>query len=354
MKHQYRHMIPQNIAPPGATAIVVCDASGNEVAHIPLGPLTPPSAVPLYSFGLMSDMHLYPIAAVAWKPERKLRAALTYMQSEGCVMVVHCGDITQTGFYRERTLDDGSTEVYYDPVQMQEYKTIREEFDIPVWGICANHESYCKSVSESMDDVEECMGICALSYTISSGESTDRNVQVAGIGDDLFILCGQPSAGYVMSDEDFQWLTETLAANEGRRCFVFIHSYMEEDAGDPADVRENSIFEHWGTSRTQKFVDLLRQHSDHVVLFHGHSHMKFVNQEYDPAANYTKKNGFHSVHVPSLGVPRDVDLVNNKSVDDPTASEGYIVDVHQECIVLRGWDFVGNAPAPLGTMRIEI
>lgn len=353
MRYIYRHLISQNLAPPGAQRIVACNAAGEQVCTISLGPLTPPAAQPLYSVGLASDIHLYPVAAVVWKPEKKFRAALGHWESEGCKMVVVSGDLSQTGFYRERTLEDGTTEKYYDPVQMQEYKTIREEFGIPVWALMGNHESYCRSVTDSLDDVEDVIGIRALSYTISGGEPTERNVHVDGLGNDMFILCGQPSPGFVMSDEDFQWLTETLAANAHRRCFLFVHSYIEEDAGDPADVRENSIFELWGATRKSEFMDLLRQYPN-VVLFHGHSHMKFRNQAHDAAANYTERNGFKSVHIPSLATPRDIDFGANKSVDDPNASEGYTMHVYADGVLLEGWDFIGNAPVPLGTLWIDV
>ena len=41
------------------------------------------------------------------------------------------------------------------------------------------------------------------------------------------------------------------------------------------------------------------------------------------------------------------------SVDDKTASQGYIVDVYDDCIMLTGMDFVGDVPVPLGVYRIE-
>ena len=82
--------------------------------------------------------------------------------------------------------------------------------------------------------------------------------------------------------------------------------------------------------------------------------MKFYNQEHDSTANYTERNGFKSVHIPSLATPRDIDFDNNKSVDDPNASEGYIVDVYPDGIHLRGWDFIANAPVPLGTLWIDV
>jgi hypothetical protein len=133
---------------------------------------------------------------------------------------------------------------------------------------------------------------------------------------------------------------------------VFIHAYIEEDSGDPMDVRENSIFDYWGVTKTTNFMNLLRQYPN-VILFHGHSHMKFENQEYDVNANYTDRNGFKSVHIPSVGNPRDINFDTMKSKDDNSASQGYIVDVYDGCVVLNGMDLINNEYVPLGVYKIE-
>ena len=351
MAYKYKHFIPQNTAPSGAKSIGVYNSNGEKVCSIPLGRMSPPTKEKLYSFGLVSDIHLYPVAAVEWYPERKFRNALTYFQSNGCAMCIVCGDLTQTGFYRERTLDDGTKEKYFDDAQMMEYKNIREEFTMPVYALCGNHENYNKNVTENLDELENVIGVRELSFSISNAIATNRNVQVTAIGNDVFILCGQPNAAYVMSDADFTWLSETLEANKDKRCFVFIHAYIEEDSGDPLDVRENSIFEHWGTTKKTAFINLLNQYNN-VILFHGHSHMKFKHQEHDVCANYTDKNGFKSVHIPSLATPRDINFDTMQSVDDRTASEGYIVDVYDNCIVLNGMDLINNEYVPLGVYKI--
>ena len=331
MAYKYEHFIPQNIAPSGAKYIGVYDGD-KRVLTIPLGGLTPPTGTKLYSFGLVSDIHLYPIAAVEWTPEVKFDNALTYFESKGCMFCVQCGDFTQTGLFLE------GDRVNMDTRQFAKYKEICDKHTIHIYGFCGNHESYMNPIANNPEELRYYTGT-DLYYSVEQGS-------------DLFILLGQPNPGYVMSDEAYNWLVATLEANTNKRCFVFVHSYIEEDSGDPCDVRENSIFEEWGVTRTDAFTNLLSQY-DNVILFHGHSHMKFQSQEFDTCANYTEKNGFKSVHIPSLGVPRDVDTVNKVSVNDNRASQGYIVDVYADCIVLNGMDFINNVPVPLGTYRIN-
>jgi UDP-2,3-diacylglucosamine pyrophosphatase LpxH len=334
MPYTYRHFIPENTAPKGAKKIGVYDANGKKVCTIPLGGLTPPNGEKLYSFGLLSDIHIYPIAAVAWHPETKFNNALTFFENEGCAFAAISGDLTQTGL----TLDDTTTGL--DTRQFAKYKEICDAHTVPVYAVCGNHESITNKDAYSMRNQRSLL----IEYT-----GNDLYYTVTQ-GDDLFIFVGQPDWDEVMGDDALQWLRETLESNTDKRCFVFIHPYIEEDSGDPLDVRENSIFDNWGAVKTKSFMDLMGQHKN-AILFHGHSHTVFESQELDKAANYTERNGFRSVHVPSLARP----LIVNKDgtyYNDDTAAQGYIVDVYEDCIVLRGWDFVNGVPVPHGTIKI--
>ncbi len=333
--YKYTHFIPENTAPVGAKEIGVYDGNGQKVTTIPLGRMTPPNKEPLYSFGLLSDIHLYPIAAVGWHPETKFDNALNYFESKGCAFVAVSGDLTQTGF----SLDDTTTGL--DTRQFAKYKDICDKHDIPVYGICGNHESITNKDAYAAENQRDLL----IEYT---GNDLFYTVEQ---GNDLYVFIGQPDWDVVMSDEEFSWLRETLESNTDKRCFVFIHPYMEEDSGDPLDVRENSIFDNWGVTKTNAFKDLLKQH-ENVILFHGHSHAVYESQELDKSANYTEKNGFKSVHIPSLARPLIVNA-DGTYYNDDNAAQGCIVDVYDDRIVLNGMDLINNKPIPLGTLKIN-
>ena len=344
MTYMYAHFIPQNIAPKGTKQIGIY--KGNErICSVPLDRMTQPATEPLYSFGILSDLHLFPLAAVAWTPETKFDNALTYFENQGCSFCVACGDLTNTGFYRRTEESTAGTE-YLDEHQFAKYKEICDKHAIPVYELCGNHESYYDMpITNNLDLLEKYTGKGELFYTVEQGN-------------DVFVLCGQNYGSSVMSDEEFTWLSETLEANRDKRCFVFIHSHIDdnveggvEDSGNPAFARENSIFGYWGKTKTANFINLMKQYPN-VILFHGHTHMMFEAQEFDGAANYSKKNGFHSVHVPSSGAPRRVVDEDGTWEAANTESQGYIVDVYEDCIVLNGMDLVNNKPVPLGTYKI--
>lgn len=327
MAYKYRHFIPQNTAPKGATQIEMYDSKGKNVCSIPLGGLTPPTEGKLYSFGLMSDMHLYK-SEPSWMANTKFDNALTYFENAGCVMCAHSGDSTNSGFYND---GDSAT---FDPAQFAKYKAICDRHTIPVYGICGNHESYMNPITNNLTELKAYTGT-DLYYTVSH-----RN--------DLFVFIGQPRNVIPMSDAALQWLYETLEANRNKRCFVFVHPDIS--SGNPLGAyTSNRLFDSWGT-KTTAFKKLL-VHYKNTILFHGHSHFLLECQKYDTLANYSENDGFRSVHVPSLSRP--CDIIDGVRTSQDIKSQGYIVDVYEDCIVLNGMDFIDNKPVPLGTYRID-
>ena len=347
MAYVYRHFIPQNTAPKGAKCIGVYDSKGNRVMSISLGGLTPPTGNPLYSFGIVSDLHISQNLNVASQPIPKFNNALTYFESQNCVFCIACGDLTNGGFYGRTDEADPST-TYFRADQFAKYKEVCDAHTIPVYEICGNHESYYgMSITNNLDKLQTYTGKNVLSYTVSHSS-------------DMFILCGQPRDSAVMSDEDFMWLGETLEANKDKRCFVFVHSHIDdnveggvEDSGNPAFARENSIFGYWGSTNRTNFINLMKQYPN-AILFHGHTHIKFEAQEFDKDANYTEENGFKSVHVPSLGAPRTLISGDGTWQGDDAGSQGYVVDVYDDCVVLNGMDFINGKHVPLGVYAIRL
>ena len=137
---------------------------------------------------------------------------------------------------------------------------------------------------------------------------------------------------------------------------------MREDSGAPCGARNNDIFSmSWGTTKTNSFKKMLSGYPN-VILFHGHSHMKFESQRYDANANYTEKNGFRSVHVPSLGDPRTLLNITGKWEEDKWGGQFYIADVYDDCVVLNGYYVYRDGisapemtvtPVMIGTYKIE-
>ena len=373
MKYEYTHFIPENVAPKGATRIVV-KKDGEKVCSIPasrFGSLTPPTGEPMYSFGLISDPHITPSSTL--KSERLEMALRFFSKIDGCAFVCDCGDSTNVGF----TVGDA-----VDVSQFAEYRRICDLFpSLPVYNIAGNHDHFNAQLTGDYSPTlptettlpdgtvypagtplltlyEHYTGHGITYEVIKKNEVTQE--------EDVFLFVGQPTNGVPMSYTDRDWLVAKLAEHAGRRCFVFVHSFLDdgaeggiEDSGNPCYARDNSIFNSWNASTTQSLMNAFAAHG-RVILFHGHSHMMFEAQEFDKNANYTNRNGFHSVHVPSVGNPRwlkgDDGTWTDKESKAPVVPQAYLVDVYEDCVVLMGVSFVGDqaVPVAVGTYRIGI
>lgn len=327
MRCEYNKFIPQNIAPKGAIQIGVYDSSGIRKVAIPLGHLARPTGIKLYSFGLLSDLHC---AGNNSTEGTRLDNALTYFEEQGCSFCCHSGDMTNIGFWYNST----DTEMYL--TQFEEYKSVREKHpNLPLYGICGNHENYNKSITENLTELEQYAGI-TMYYSITKGN-------------DVFIFLSQPAGNKPMTDEALQWLYEMLESNRNKRCFVFVHPFVSDsDSGNPYGVYGNNVFDWWGENTTV-FINLM-SHYKNTVLFHGHSHIHFDMQEKVKNAIYSEVLGFRSVHVPSLSWNRKI--VDGASVN-VGGCYGYLVDVYDDYIILNGLDLLTNKSVPIATYCID-
>ena len=282
--------ISENIAPPNAKRLAIFDGS-KKVGVVAISPMQPNNlGTKLYSFGLVSDLH----CAGGGSAERtRLDNALTYFESQGCSFCCHSGDMTNVGFW----LNSTDTEMYL--AQMAEYKSVRDAHpNLPLYGVCGNHESYSKPIEGNVKELQEYTGH-GLYYSMTHGN-------------DVFVFAGQNQGSKPMSDEALQWLYETLETNRNKRCFVFVHPYVSsKDSGNPYGVYGNDLFAEWGV-KTTAFTNILR-HYKNTLLCHGHSHMHFSMQEEVSNSNYSKVLGFRSLHVPSISWNRKI--VNGASVN---------------------------------------
>lgn len=333
MAYKYEHLIPENTAPPGAKTIGVYK-DGKRIAGIPLGRLMSHTGTKRYSFGLVSDTHICPGDAVGSMISARLDHAFSWFEEQGAAFVANCGDMTNIGFENPKGT--------YNPSEFAEYQRICNLHpNLPAYGACGNHDSYNAHISDYEEELSE--------YT---GHGIRFTVEYGG---DAFIFFGQPKAsilyvdGSVLPVPELAWLESQLTTYKDKRCFVFIHPYLDNDSGNPLGVHPTPIepapYVH------NIIVNALKNHG-RAVLFHGHAHFMPSMQEFDKTCNYTDKNGFPSVHVPSLAWASYINDAK-EMVKDNDEGFGYLVDVYDDFIVLRAWDFVRDIPAPHGTLKID-
>lgn len=335
---QFSDFIPVNVATKGARRIGIYDAQGNRVGQIPLGNLSLPNVgEKLYSFGLLSDVHLTSETA-----QTDFEQALAYLnENEDVVFTCITGDITNNGTASELSLYKSCVDTYSP--------------NTPVYTEPGNHECYANSVffadwAQYIQLPSTYTGVPPRYYAFNHDE-------------DVFIFMGVQNdwEGHLFDDGSetwtaLDWLAATLDANKDKRCFLFEHVRPQDGCGNALGIYAYDI---WGDATSASvneatvFENLLRQYPN-VILFHGHSHLRFRLQAYSDHANYDKLFGCHSVHVPSISVPRDTNSAVNPSLVDLYAeSEGYVVDVYANGIHLRGRDFAKGEFLPIASYWLD-
>lgn len=315
----YNNLINVNIAPLNATKIGVY--SGNtKVGKIELGNLKKSNlGNKLYSFGAISDIHLQYDTA-----QSDFQTALTYLDNnENVVFTCVCGDLTVNG----------------TTANLQDYKNYVDTYspNTPVYATTGNHECY---QNLDFDTVLPTYTGHPVYYSFTQGN-------------DVFIFVGlyTDKNGQLFKTEELQWLYETLETNRNKRCFVFEHVRPDDTCGNAYGIYAYDI---WGGTEQTVFESMMK-HYKNVIFFHGHSHLKFNLQTKDNKANYEHDLfGIHSIHIPSLAVPRTGDASGASSKKDIYAdSEGYVVDVYENAIILRGRDFANEKFLPIATYCLD-
>lgn len=322
---QYKDFIPENVAPKTAKRIGIYDSNGIRVGTIPLGHLTfPKSGQKKYSFGAISDIHLQNDTAQA-----DFQKALTYLnETEDVDFICIAGDLTDAG----------------TAAQLAVYKQYVDTYspNTPVYAITGNHESRNANISTDFQ-----------TYT---GKPLYYSFEHQG---DVFIMVGSKGdtssdgwsdEGGLFTTAELQWLYETLEANRNKRCFVFQHVRPQDGCGNAFGIYSLDI---WGGTE-QKIFESLMHHYKNAHHFHGHSHLKFYLQYGSDIANIDHIFGGWSIHIPSLAVPRDGDPSGASSRKEVYAdSEGYVVDVYENGIHLRGRDFVKGEFLPIASYWLD-
>lgn len=145
---------------------------------------------------------------------------------------------------------------------------------------------------------------------------------------------GTVDVGYAVG---LEWLKGRLDRYKGARIFIFCH-FPPTGYSGLADGQ----YYGWSSASTEDeaFVKAINQ-TKNVVVFTGHTHYRMNVQETYDNMNIYRFNASNTalVHVPSNSRPRDA---SGTTVEQ--YSEGYIVEVYEQGLVIRGIDFVSGQP----------
>lgn len=271
----------------------------------------------LYSFGAISDLHIQYATGLD-----DFQRALTYLKDRVPFTCV-CGDLVS----------------FASAENMAQYKEYVGAYagGMTMYECAGNHETFPElGVGDVLDE--------AL-WKETTGKEPYYSFEHEG---DVFLFLGinrHANSADLFPEGGLEWLEEALEANKDRRCFVFQHIPESADAcADPSGRYDATLM----GSHGQAFVALMKRYTN-AVWFHGHTHLTFGAEQYP----VSESRGYRSVHIPSLSSLRFYDEESNAVVDyyydennnkiwGSSLAEGYIVDVYDSRIVLRGIDFAAG------------
>ena len=329
--YQNNDLIMHNIAPYSATKIGVYDDNGVKKVEIPLENFKPAYGERLYRFGLLSDVHNNAGAGSgsenqnAESREDFERALKLFNDKESVWATCITGDLTDTGA-------EDQLQIYKNNVDTNSPNT-------PVYACAGNHD--CRSsVSDAIWE----------QYT-----GNPRCFEITK-GNDHFLFFGMSKEsmgpnGKPYDETNIDWLADKLDEYRNERCFVFMHLFFPDRAGN---LKRLYTSNNWlgGTQLTR--IQGLCDHYANSIWFSGHSHWKWSSQMYEQKANIWKSDiSGWCVHVPSCAVPKFIANADAGTSYSPLDSEGAIVDVYDDYIDIRAIDLKNNKYIPIAQYRLD-
>lgn len=326
---RYEDFIDVNIAPRGAKAIGIYDAYGERQGAIQLSTLSNDSSeAPIYSVGVLSDVHL---GRSAIYPDTDFIDALAFFKAKGATMTCICGDISQNGAEEEFSL----------------FKEITSQADIPVYTVTGNHD--CTS---SGDHIDTALWTQYTGLPLVFEKSVEINGKV-----DHFLFLGMSRwkfSSTIYLESSLLWLEDKLEEYRNERCFIFTHPFFPDRAGNLNEIYPSG---NWLKGTQLATLQDLCDSYPNTLWFSGHSHWEWKLQAYQDRANiYTTKTDSERssgwcVHIPSCGVPITSD--GTTRVDNVHGSEGAVIEVHENYVEVLGVDFKRGQYLPIATYRLD-
>ena len=294
----------------------------------------------LYSFGIVSDIHCGTASSNSgYSLTNDIPAAWRYFNEQDVNFICSTGDVINGGV--------GSSEAQLTAFFNVTNDVTNNEKALKFYPGRGNHD--CQEQNQSLwlsimnlpKDLVIRYGDPSL--TTYNGTISADIYRLDILETDMFIMQSVgTSYGSKPTNEDQQTkLTELLTNNKDKRIFYFMHVPMERTVGDPFSAYDlqNGAYPQIGTTYYNWFMNLMANNRN-VIFFNGHTHFQFEDALNDPNTIVYDDNGTYGwfIHIPSLGIPREwtTGISYHTSKD---RSQGGIVDVYKDYIIIRGRDF---------------
>lgn len=351
--------LPDYTAIPDFASNILIESDGELLEIIPIPEeKTIDRGGKIYTFGSISDLHFnrYDLGDGADVAENSFTRALDFFDNADVSLVAMPGDISEKG----------------EKEAFMTFNSIASGYDFPVYTTTGNHDLMAKYKKENWLAY---MNTGAYSEVKAEGvinvaENGMDFVYRESTSGDIFIFLNQTSNGYgqlinaLLKNSQLDWLEAQLEEHKNESVYLFFHTFLNSAKGNPLMSTGNlynslgwayPLFYTQGANDEIRLRNLLREY-DNVFFFNGHSHWAYHMQSLNPDLNISKngEDGATFVHVSSVSSPR---ITGDYQVlwegTDPHMSEGYLIEVYEDTLLLMGIDFVNGTVLAYATYECE-
>lgn len=319
----------------------------------------------IYNFGTLSDLHFNRYdKSGSDDSEIAFPRALSFYEKVGVSIIGMPGDLSKNG----------------EKSAYEKFNKYVSEYDFPVLTSRGNHdcrreytyENWSKYINNGVYGEEKLDGV-----TLSDNGLDFTYCDDAVTHGDVFIFLSQTSRKYILpgsrlvTDDQLVWLKNQLEENKDKTVYLFFHTFLSAPYKNPltaiASLKttlsgegnvSNDIGLFYplvytiGSSDEAQFRSLLTEYKN-VVFFNGHSHWAYSAQSRNPRLNITDYDGTTCtmVHISSVGAPRTPSFPLWSS-NSNTMSEGTLVSVYEDSLILYGIDFVNGEALAYATYTV--
>lgn len=269
-----------------------------------------PASELLFKFSVLSDLHLSVMQPV-YNSHLQMALADLHEIAPDLSAIITTGDVT----------DDGKRKGYELAQKYIKEEATDNGWDVSFYFAIGNHDlDYASTYEKQLSLFMEQTGMPGLYFSFEIG-----GMKCIVLGSD------ENKKGGVMHEDQFAFLEAELRdAGTEQPVFLFVHEPLIDTVAGALSYIDPGV-QHWFgfTEMNSRLRDLLRQYPN-AILFTGHTH--WTLESYQPVL-YGYGTDASFVGCPSVGY-----LWNDDNLEEP-GSEGLIVEVYEDYILLKGREF---------------
>ena len=293
---------------------------------------------PEYVFGIVSDTHVQNSNSADYNVKFK-----DMLSDINAIIASSNAKNSETGiFINGDAIDANSqngpaTEIdTYSKVQYQNLWAMKAEAspNVPIYLAIGNHDLWPRPSQGEQEALASATNLFLQNAVLPNGSRPTSMTYDFYIGDCHFVFLGDDDidTNYAtISDEHLEWLDETIAEGyESGKTFLFLHQTLSNTVAGA--ITEHLDQEHNGVVNEAELRAVLRKYPD-ALMFSGHTHYSLNSVD----ASFDGGDGHMPKFFATSSVANPVDT--HGTVIGNGASEGLIVEVYENKILVRGRDF---------------